>query len=126
MITDGTKWHYLAVKSLSPFLRGITSNHIGDFYCFNRFYSYCTKEKLKKHEKVCNNHDCCYVEMPNDNNKVLKYKHEEKSMRASLVIYADLECLIEKMHSCLNNPEKSYTEKKIKHTPSGYSLFTNS
>ena len=64
--------------------------------------------------------------MPNDNNKVLKYKHEEKSMRASLVIYADLECLIEKMHSCLNNPEKSYTEKKIKHTPSGYSLFTNS
>ena len=29
------------------------------------------------------------------------------------------------MHSCQNNPEKSYTEKKTKHTPSGYSLFTN-
>ena len=41
------------------------------------------------------------------------------------MIYADLECLLEKMHSCQNNPEKSYTEKKIKHTPSGYSLFTN-
>ena len=47
-------------------------------------------------------------------------------MRAPFVIYADLECLLEKMHSCQNNPEKSYTEKKIKHTPSGYSLFTNS
>ena len=46
-------------------------------------------------------------------------------MRAPFVIYADLECLLEKMHSCQNNPEKSYTEKKIKHTPSGYSLFTN-
>ena len=46
-------------------------------------------------------------------------------MRAPLVIYADLKCLLEKMHSCQNNPEKSYTEKKIKHTPSGYSLFTN-
>ena len=31
----------------------------------------------------------------------------------------------EKIHSCQNNPEKSCTEKKIKHTPSGYSLFTN-
>ena len=38
-------------------------------------------------------------------------------MRAPLVIYADLKCLLEKMHSCQNNPEKSYTEKKIKHTP---------
>ena len=31
---------------------------------------------------------------------------------------------LKKMHSCQNNPEKSYTEKKTKHTP-GYSLFTN-
>ena len=29
------------------------------------------------------------------------------------------------MHSCKNNPEKSYTEKKILHIPSSYSLFTN-
>ena len=35
MITDGKKWHYLAVKSLSPLLRGITSNHVGDFYYLN-------------------------------------------------------------------------------------------
>ena len=96
MITDGTKWHYLAVKSLSALLRGITSNHNGDFYCLNCFHSYSTKEKLKKHEKVCNDHDYCYVEMPNDNNKILKYNHGEKSMRAPLVIYTDLECLLEK------------------------------
>ena len=41
------------------------------------------------------------------------------------MIYADLECLLERMHSCQNNSEKSYTEKKTKYTPSGYSLFTN-
>ena len=26
MITDGKKWHYLAVKKLSALLKGITSN----------------------------------------------------------------------------------------------------
>ena len=31
MITDGKKWYYLAVESLSRLLRGITSNHDGDF-----------------------------------------------------------------------------------------------
>ena len=37
-------------------------------------------------------------------------------MRAPFVIYADLECFLEKMHSCQNNLEKSYTEKKIERT----------
>ena len=35
-------WHYLAVKSLSRLLKGITSNHDGDFYCLNCFHSYMT------------------------------------------------------------------------------------
>ena len=29
------------------------------------------------------------------------------------------------MHSCQNNPAKSYTEKKPKHTPFGYLFFIN-
>ena len=57
MITNGKKWHYLAVKSLSALLRGITSDHVEYFYCLNCFHSYSTKGKLKKHEKVCNDHD---------------------------------------------------------------------
>ena len=57
MITDGKKWHYLAVKSLSPLLRGTILNHNGDFYCLNCFQSYSTKNKLKKHERVCNDYD---------------------------------------------------------------------
>ena len=40
------------------------------------------------------------------------------------MIYADLKCLLGKMRSCQNNPEKSYIEKKTMHTPSGYLLFT--
>ena len=32
------------------------------------------------------------------------------------MVWADLKCLLEKMDSCQNNPEKSYIEKKTKHT----------
>ena len=63
--------------------------------------------------------------MPNEYNKILKYNHGEKSLKAPAIISADLECFLEKMHSCQDNPDKSYTEKKTKDTPSGYSLFTN-
>ena len=34
-------------------------------------------------------------------------------MRVPFIIYADLECLLQKMHSCQNNLEKSDTEKKL-------------
>ena len=105
--------------------KGISSNHVGDFYCLSCFHSYRTKSKFKKHETVCNDHDYCYVEMPNGDNKILKYNQEENSLKAPVIIYADFEWLLEKMHSCQNNLEKSYTDKKTKHTPSGYSLFPN-
>ena len=30
-----TEWHYLSVKCVPVLLRGITSNHSGDFSCLN-------------------------------------------------------------------------------------------
>ena len=119
MITDdGNRWHYLAVKSLPALLRGITSNHHGDFYCLNCFHSYTTHNKLKKHERVCNNFDYCRVDMPKEHEKI-KYLHGEKSLRVPFIIYADLEWLLKKVQSCQNDPEISYIEKKAKHEPSG-------
>ena len=88
MTTDGKKWHYLAVKKLCALLRGITSEHDRDFYCLNCFRSYGTKNKLKKQSK-CESHDYCYVEMPEEDNKILKYNHGEKSMKVPFTIYAD-------------------------------------
>ena len=125
VIPDGKKWHYLAVKSLSTLLNGITSHHNGDFYCLNCFRAYTTKNKLESHKKICENHDYCCVEMPNEDNKILKYNHREKSMEAPFIIYADFESLLEKLNKCYNNPEKSSTTTINKHTPSGYSLFTH-
>ena len=124
MITDGEKGHYLTVKSLSALLRGTTSKNNGDFYCINCLYSFKTKHKLKKHIKVGENHDYCYVQMPNGDNKILKYNHGGKYMKVPFIIYADLEPLFEKMSTCYSNPEKSSTTKINKDTASGYTSFT--
>ena len=59
--------------------------------------------------------------MPNKWNNTLEYNHGEKSLKVPFIIYFDLESLLPKMHSCQSNPEKSYTERKTKHEPSGYS-----
>ena len=85
MITDDDKdWHYLAVKSISALLRGITSNNNRDFYCLNCLHSYRTKEKLKKHEKVCKDHDYCYEKMPDKDKKNIKIQPRRKVIRSSV------------------------------------------
>ena len=133
MVTDGTtNWHYLAIKNLPGLLRGITSNHNGDFYCLNCLQSYRTKTKLKKHEKICKNHDFCYLKVPDVDNNILESKPGKKSLKHAFAIYANLECLLLKMNTFNNNnhhhhhhPNKSYTIAKTIHTSSGYSLLTS-
>ena len=141
MITDNKqsdeidKWHYIALKSvptddgfnqpiesLSGSFRGVTSNNNGDFYCLGCLHSFQTDNALKKHERLCNNHDYCQVEMPTNDTNILKYNHREKSLRLPWVIYVDFECLLIKKQSCQNNPEESYTEKKSIHESCGYSI----
>ena len=126
MITYGEKCYYLTVKNLSGLLRGITSTHHGDFYCLNCFRSYRKINKFELHKKICENYYYCRVDMPTKDNNIIKYNQGKKSIKIPFTIYADLECLLEKMSTCINNPNESSTTKINKHTPSSYSIFTHS
>ena len=109
---------------MSALLEGKLSNLHGDFYCLNCFNSYTTENKVKEHEEICNKHDSCCIEMPKWFAKILKYNPGEKPLKAPFAIYRDLECLLKKEQSCQKSPEKSYTEKKAKHEPSGWTILT--
>ena len=104
-------------------LRGISSSNSGAFCCLNCFHSYRTLNKLKKHERVCNNHDYCHIDIPEEEGEnILKYSPGDKSLKAPFIIYAALACWLKKEQPHQNNAENSYTEIKAKHKPSGYSL----
>ena len=62
--------------------------------------------------------------MPEWANEIIKHNPEEKSLKAPFSFFLDLECLLKKEQSCQNNPEKSYTEKKARHEPTGWAFFT--
>ena len=123
MITDGEKWHYLAVKNLPGLLKGIRPTHEKDFYCLNCFHCYRTKSKLESHKKICENHDYYHVEMPTKGNNIIKCNHGEKSMKVPFIIYANLEYLLEKMSTCINKPNESSTTKKKAHTIGLFNIY---
>ena len=41
--------------------------------------------------------------MPSEDTKMMEFNHHQKAEKAPLVIYAGLECLIEKIYRCKNN-----------------------
>ena len=84
MIPWGEKLHHLAVLS---------------FFFFN----------LQSHEKVCQNKDFCNIGMPSEGTKSLI--NTKKIDKTSFVIYADLECFIEKIVRCKDDPENSSATK---------------
>ena len=51
--------------------------------------------------------------MPAENKNFLKYNSGEKSLKAPHIFYINLESLLVKIQSLQNNPQKSYTEKKL-------------
>ena len=119
-----TNGYNLPARSLFKLFRGITSNYNEDFYCLGCLHSFCTDNVLDKHERLCDSHDYCHVEMSTEDNTILKYNHREKSLKAQFIIFFDVECLLKKEQSCQNNAEKSYTERKAKHEPSPWAMFT--
>ena len=101
MISNGEKqWYYLAVKTLSALLRGITSKHYGDFYCLNCLHYFRTKNKVELHKKVCQKKDFCNVIMPSEDAKILEFNQYQKSDKAPFIIYAVLQCIIENIDGC--------------------------
>ena len=43
--------------------------------------------------------------MPCKDNKLLEFNQYQKPDKAPFIIYADLECIIETIYGCKNNPE---------------------
>ena len=74
----------------------------------NCLHSFRTKNKLESHRRVC------------------EFNQYQKFEKVPFIIYANLECIIEKIDGCRNNPENSSTTKESEHIPSGFSMSKTS
>ena len=62
--------------------------------------------------------------MPSEDTKILEFNQYQKSDKAPFIIYADLQCLLEKIDGYKNNPENSFPKNAGEYIPSGFSMST--
>ena len=74
--------------------------------------------------KICEYKDFCSIVIPSEDTTMLEFNQYQKSIKATFIIYADCEYLIEKFDGCKNNLESTSTAKVGEHSLSVFSMYT--
>ena len=91
MIRSEKSLHYLVVMKLYASLRGPTSKHHNDFYCFDCLDSFSTKNNLKSHEKRVKTKIFVKLFCQHLQNNISEFNQYMKLDKLPYVIYADSE-----------------------------------
>ena len=120
LINKDKKNHYVLIKNFNKFMFDQTKHKCKKYFCMYCLQCFSRKDVLDEHVKNCisiNGKQA--IKMPEKGQHV-NFRNYHKQIPAPFVIYADFEAITEKVHGCLPNNEKSYTEAYQKHIDCGY------
>ena len=60
----------------------------------NCLHSFKAEENHNSHENVCKSNKWCETVMPNEENKIMKYNHGQKSIKVPFIIYVGFETIL--------------------------------
>ena len=108
------------IQNISRLISGqVSKNNRAKFFCRRCLNHFSSSEKLEIHLESCEQFEFVKIEMPEEGTK-LRFKNFQREMKIPFVVYADFECIVEKVSSASKNAEKSFTEKYQKHRPCGF------
>lgn len=61
--------------------------------------------------------------MPKPKENILKFKNYNHSLKVPFIIYADFECMLQKIYTCQPPDETSYTKAYQKRTPTNFAYY---
>lgn len=123
LIHDDEKQHYCLIKNLNRLCQKQMGNHQHKiFLCKRCLNSFGRQDLLDDHKELCGQHEEVKVVMPNEGSSV-SFSNFHRKTDAPFYIIADFESRFEIFHTAQPNPNKSYTMKRQKHNPNGFSYF---
>ncbi|EZA52005.1 hypothetical protein X777_09439 [Ooceraea biroi] len=94
---DNNVGHFACIKNLSRLVSCQINKKNGQIYicdrCLHYFY---TNERLEAHSVDCSKMKECAIVLPNEEDKWLSFTNYNRKERMPFVVYADLECILQK------------------------------
>lgn len=110
--------HYFLIRN---FNRLLSSNKYRKYFCKRCLNGFNRKVTLEKHQLLCILNKPQKTSVPQ--NGVVKFKNLAKMLYHPFCIFADFECITEKISNALPSDSKSYTVKLENHVPISYALL---
>ena len=123
LTTNGENTHYSYVKRLSALLFDQTNNSNSKHFCERCLHGYTSLELLERHKPECKGllKSPTRTELPKEGENKMRFQNYHKQMKVPYVVYADFECLVKKIATCEPDNNQSFTVKREKHEPCGFS-----
>lgn len=101
-------YHFVVVKNIDQYLKKIYNEGSGKklsyqsvFFCLNCLNSFRTKKKRDSHTENCSMNKSRMEVVPDENNKIVKFKNFEHQHELEYVAYLDFECILpESVEKC--------------------------
>ena len=92
-------------------------------FCERCLHGYSRRDLLERHKPECKGllKSPTRTEMPKAGENKMAFKNFYKQIEAPYAVYADFECVLEKIATCEPDNKKSFTVKTEKHEPCGFS-----
>ena len=100
LLEENENCHYTWIKNLNGLLLPLGSTNTNYYcpFCLNAFWD---EEKCNVHQEICREKDPVRVKFPR--NDYLEFKHHKYMLKAPFTMYADFECMIEKVYGAVQS-----------------------
>ena len=121
LVTEKENKHYVLIKDFNRFMYSQTKHEHRKHFCMHCLQCFSSERVLSNHKDICIQvNGTQAIKMPKKNNNILKFNNFHKQQPVPFVIYADFESILEKIHGCRQEGNKSYTEEYQTHTDCGF------
>ena len=122
LVDDGQEYHYILIQDLLRLVNLVkgTTTLQHRVLCRNCFHVCTNGNTYKRHQVSCLQHEPAVVKMPSPEKNKLKFKNWQARWFAPVVIYFDLESIIQPVAGC-QNVTQSTSVTEI-HKPSGFCI----
>ena len=94
LISEGDRWHYTVIKSLSRLLASKNSKHAHkQYFCNNCLQGFTQESSRDEHQVYCIDNETVRVEMPRKGSTVEFYDGQNQ-FRVPFMMYADFEAIL--------------------------------
>jgi len=126
MITkQGDNTHYSYVKRLTALPYDQNRHSDSKHFCERCLHGYLRRELLERHKPECKGllKSPTRTEMLQEEENKMSFTNQHKQMKMPYVIYADFECVLEKIAGSEPSQDTSFTVKTERHAPCGFSYI---